>query len=414
MRWIDTNSYWDQGGVHTNSGVFNYWFYLLVNGGSGTNEAGISYSINGIGFEKTIQICYLMNTSYLMPNHTFSDACRCSYFAARQLGYIDTLDEIENAWIAVGVEIPSNLAIIGSSTLCSEEQYYVENLPSGYDVVWQLSDNNHFSINATSNYVSVLASNYNNQRATTLTALISYNGRVIKTLSKDIYTHGTALSISGTQEAYSSSLGYYPEQTFSYNVTNAGSGFSSSNIIINADCDIVLESERFQGMEISFEGNGAPTNVQHNGSFISFHTRPYSINYAQIRSISGGDDLKPLKPAFYPFTMQLRDEEGCSDFDLNFKVETLPFLNDSELQISTTSTTLYAHLLTAYATPIGGGLYQQPTWYLSVINSQTGQIMTSKTVTGSDTTVNISSYSSGMYIVRAMHDGNTYSAKFIK
>ncbi len=68
----------------------------------------------------------------------------------------------------------------------------------------------------------------------------------------------------------------------------------------------------------------------------------------------------------------------------------------------------------AYATPIGGGLYQQPTWYLSVINSQTGQIMTSKPVTGSDTTVNISSYSSSMYIVRAMHDGNTYSAKLIK
>ncbi|WP_092070498.1 T9SS type A sorting domain-containing protein [Prevotella sp. tf2-5] len=40
--------------------------------------------------------------------------------------------------------------------------------------------------------------------------------------------------------------------------------------------------------------------------------------------------------------------------------------------------------------------------------------MTSKTVTGSDTTVNISSYSSGLYIVRAIHDGNIYSAKFIK
>ena len=35
----------DNGGVHINSSVQNYWFYLLANGGSDTNEFGHSFNI---------------------------------------------------------------------------------------------------------------------------------------------------------------------------------------------------------------------------------------------------------------------------------------------------------------------------------------------------------------------------------
>ena len=74
----------------------------------------------------------------------------------------------------------------------------------------------------------------------------------------------------------------------------------------------------------------------------------------------------------------------------------------------------FAHLMTAVGEPVGGGLIQMPTWYLSVINSLTGATMASKTVTGSNTTVNISSYLPGLYIVRAVYNGSIYTAKFIK
>ena len=40
---------YDHGGVHTNSGVQNYWFYLLATGGNGTNDNGHNYSVTGIG-----------------------------------------------------------------------------------------------------------------------------------------------------------------------------------------------------------------------------------------------------------------------------------------------------------------------------------------------------------------------------
>ena len=39
----------DNGGVHSNSGVQNFWFYLLVEGGTGTHDHGESYSVNGMG-----------------------------------------------------------------------------------------------------------------------------------------------------------------------------------------------------------------------------------------------------------------------------------------------------------------------------------------------------------------------------
>jgi Zn-dependent metalloprotease len=48
-NWQPTSNSSDNGGVHTNSGVQNYWFYLLCQGGSGTNDLGNSYSVTGIG-----------------------------------------------------------------------------------------------------------------------------------------------------------------------------------------------------------------------------------------------------------------------------------------------------------------------------------------------------------------------------
>jgi len=51
--WVNTTSCTptnnnDQCGVHTNSGVLNFWFYLLSQGGSGTNDIGSAYTVTGI------------------------------------------------------------------------------------------------------------------------------------------------------------------------------------------------------------------------------------------------------------------------------------------------------------------------------------------------------------------------------
>jgi len=58
----------DNGGVHTNSGVQNYWFYLLTVGGTGTNDLGNAFSVNGLGVVDASKIAFRNLTVYLGPN----------------------------------------------------------------------------------------------------------------------------------------------------------------------------------------------------------------------------------------------------------------------------------------------------------------------------------------------------------
>ena len=97
--------WYDGGGVHTNSSVGNHWFYLLVNGGSAMNEAGVEYDIQGIGMNKALQIVFLTQTSALTPNSTYSFYNESSTIVAEELygiGSTEALNVLE-AWKAVGV-----------------------------------------------------------------------------------------------------------------------------------------------------------------------------------------------------------------------------------------------------------------------------------------------------------------------
>src|SRR5690606_17176415 len=64
----------DQCGVHTNSGVQNYWFFLVSQGGSGTNDNGDSYNVTGIGMNAARLIAYRNLAVYLGQNSTYADA----------------------------------------------------------------------------------------------------------------------------------------------------------------------------------------------------------------------------------------------------------------------------------------------------------------------------------------------------
>jgi Zn-dependent metalloprotease len=62
----------------------NYWFYLLVNGKSGTNDNGTAYSVQGIGIDKAAKIAY-ETLSYLVPSSNYFDICNKSVLAATSL-----------------------------------------------------------------------------------------------------------------------------------------------------------------------------------------------------------------------------------------------------------------------------------------------------------------------------------------
>lgn len=103
-------TYWhtssgDHGGVHTNSGVQNFWFYLLVEGGAGVNDIGNQYEVTPIGREDAAAIAFRTLTVYLNSSSQYADARTFSIQAATDLfgECSDQVVQTTNAWYAVGV-----------------------------------------------------------------------------------------------------------------------------------------------------------------------------------------------------------------------------------------------------------------------------------------------------------------------
>jgi len=95
----------DNGGVHTNSGVQNFWYYLLVDGGTGTNDNGDLYSVNGIGLTDASRIAFRNLTVYLTPSSNYIDARFFAIQSAVDLfgGCTSEVESVTNAWYAVGL-----------------------------------------------------------------------------------------------------------------------------------------------------------------------------------------------------------------------------------------------------------------------------------------------------------------------
>ncbi|QHI37300.1 Thermostable neutral protease NprT [Kordia antarctica] len=98
----------DQCGVHSNSGVLNFWFYLLTQGGSGTNDAFNAFNVTGIGMQKSEEIAYLVLRDYLTPNSTFLDARNAAVDIALSLYGSNSPEAIatQDAFYAVNVGAP--------------------------------------------------------------------------------------------------------------------------------------------------------------------------------------------------------------------------------------------------------------------------------------------------------------------
>ena len=103
--WCPTDSSWDNGGVHINSGVLNFAFYLMTVGGSGTNDYNENYNVTGIGIDKTRAIAYRALTVYLNQSTDFLAAADAFYSAACDLYGSSSAEcqTIINAFGAVGL-----------------------------------------------------------------------------------------------------------------------------------------------------------------------------------------------------------------------------------------------------------------------------------------------------------------------
>ncbi|MDP5170130.1 MAG: M4 family metallopeptidase [Bacteroidia bacterium] len=112
----------DNGGAHGNSAVFSHWYYLLAEGGTGTNDNGEAYAVSGIGVLNAGQIAWRMLGFYLTPTAQFADAREAAMLSAQDLfgACSAQWQAVVNAWHAVGLGQPvldNDLGMINVQTL---------------------------------------------------------------------------------------------------------------------------------------------------------------------------------------------------------------------------------------------------------------------------------------------------------
>ncbi len=117
----------DNGGVHTNSGPIGHWFYLLSDGGKGTNDINNAYDITGVGIEKAGKIAYRALTSYMTTNTNYAGARTAAIKAATDL-YGTCSPELHatiDAFYAIGVgdkdqaSVPTSAFSADKTTACT-------------------------------------------------------------------------------------------------------------------------------------------------------------------------------------------------------------------------------------------------------------------------------------------------------
>ncbi len=141
----------DNGGVHTNSGVQNFWYYLLANGGSGTNDNGDSYNITPLGIFDAGAVAFRNNTVYLWSNSQYADArfyaiqSAIDLFGACSPEVVTTTD----AWYAVGVGAAFDSTVTADfmanpTTSCSAPftAMFQNNSSNGGTFYWDFGDGN--------------------------------------------------------------------------------------------------------------------------------------------------------------------------------------------------------------------------------------------------------------------------------
>lgn len=104
----------DNGGVHTNCGVVGYWYYLLSQGGSGTNDNAVTYNVTGLGMDDASAIAYRTLIVYLTNTSNYNDTRFYSIMAAIDLfgPCTQEVKTVADAWYACGVGGPYDSTVV--------------------------------------------------------------------------------------------------------------------------------------------------------------------------------------------------------------------------------------------------------------------------------------------------------------
>ena len=323
------------------------------------------------------------------------------------------------------------------NNICAMELSSTDDLPEGYTVIWTVNNNN-FSITPSAYHCFVSYTGQPQYETANLTATVSWNGHVIKTLTKEIIMHGTDMYVEGVQSGIYDENGDMPAvaATFTIPASSGMRGAGNRLSMINRDslemtsipvvfentrlltipdnptygiteiyggADIFLDGDRLDGMAISFSGDRAPEYLYSDGgSMISFRMPEVS----SITDVQG----------YYYVVLHATSEGGCHDFDLYFKV--IPVEGESigapEISLYFTDSSVRVDFDAMEWEELPGGMLQATPWYLRIFRMSTGAQMHYSVNNTESKTVDISTWPADVYIVRVDSGDNRYIKKFLK
>jgi bacillolysin len=166
--WVNVNNCTptdqnDKCACHTNSTVLSHWFYLLSQGGTGTNDVPSSYSVYGLGLDKAAAIVWQAERVNLVshPTAQYYDVMTQTIQAATDLSSANSLEvmQVKNSWYAVGIgSQPTQMTIYGPNFFCTSGTFTVNSVPTGCTVLWSASSNITLPSNKSTNPITATVS----------------------------------------------------------------------------------------------------------------------------------------------------------------------------------------------------------------------------------------------------------------
>ncbi len=239
-------TYWytgtaDNGGVHTNSGVLNYWFYLLSVGGSGTNDKGTAFNVAGIGIDKAAAIAYRTNTFYLISTSNYASARTNAIKSAEDLYGVGSIEATQTgcAFAAVGVGTctsgtptcasPTSLSTTSITTSSATLNWVAASGAVSYLVEYKTSAASTWTVLAA-------ATTSTSASLTGLASSTLYNWRVSTNCSAAVSTAVTA-SFTTAAVASGCSAAFEPNETTAAAATISSGVVNSAAISSTTDID---------------------------------------------------------------------------------------------------------------------------------------------------------------------------------
>lgn len=425
----------DNGGVHTNSGVQNFWYYLLVEGGTGTNDIGNSYNVSAMGWDAASEIAYLNLEDMLTNGSDYEDAREFS-FAVAELLYGDCSPEAENvmeAWYAVGVgqrldgSVNADFLLNYSYTCSLPLSIEFDNLTEGgTSYLWDFGDGS-----TTLNDTPVHDYNAEGQYDINLTAYLDNGcyldtGSITRTLNViEVDTLASASCFSevtttvksiGIDQVILNSLNYQSGT----NDDNYNDYTCESNTILHIDSaydiSVFTSPSTRENVKVWLDYNKNQVFEDNELVFtldnvVSEHTG--TLDFAGI-----GSDVRlntPIRMRVMSDIFTSKDFTSCEGLK-NGQTEdySVALTDNPEISVSGIFDNIKNSSLSLFPNPTNDVVHIRTSSKEKITSATVLDLLGKKIMTVNSNTVDMSELSNGTYLIEIKTDNNTYSEKIIK